>query len=89
MKVFAKKTTRFALAGLGAAFIMSSLTSTGAQGQAQPSSNDSFNLPEDISFIVQPNNPNERRATARVNGSIITGTDVDHRVALILSLIHI
>ncbi len=85
MKVFAKKTTRFALAGLGAAFIMSSLTSTGAQGQAQPSSNDSFNLPEDISFIVQPNNPNERRATARVNGSIITGTDVDHRVALILA----
>jgi peptidyl-prolyl cis-trans isomerase SurA len=30
------------------------------------------------------NNPNVRRATAIVNGEIITGTDIDHRLALIL-----
>ena len=31
------------------------------------------------------NDPNLRRATARVNGEIITGTEVDHRLALILA----
>ncbi|MGB3798073.1 MAG: peptidylprolyl isomerase [Alteraurantiacibacter sp.] len=55
-----------------------------AQG-VQTLGSDAFNLPDDISFIVEPADPNIRRATARVNGSVITGTDVDHRVALILS----
>ena len=31
------------------------------------------------------NDPNVRRATAQVNGEIITGTDIDHRLALILA----
>nr|WP_283773374.1 peptidylprolyl isomerase [Altererythrobacter sp. KTW20L] len=43
---------------------------------------DGFQLPGDINFLGQAD-PNVRRATARVNGNIITGTDVDHRVALI------
>ncbi len=34
--------------------------------------------------LFAQNNPNVRRATAVVNGEIITGTDIDHRVALIL-----
>jgi peptidyl-prolyl cis-trans isomerase SurA len=45
---------------------------------------DGFNFPTDINFLRQPD-PNMRRATARVNGNIITGTDVDHRVALIVA----
>ncbi|MXO72032.1 peptidylprolyl isomerase [Altererythrobacter buctensis] len=45
---------------------------------------DGFNFPDDINFLQQPD-PNLRRATARVNGNIITGTDVDHRVALIVA----
>jgi len=52
-------------------------------GQVANTQSDAFNFPTDISFIGQTN-PNVRRATARVNGNIITGTDVDHRVALIL-----
>ncbi|MWV27646.1 peptidylprolyl isomerase [Aurantiacibacter rhizosphaerae] len=55
-----------------------------AQG-VQVAGSDAFNLPDDISFIVEPADPNIRRATARVNGAVITGTDVDHRVGLILS----
>jgi peptidyl-prolyl cis-trans isomerase SurA len=43
---------------------------------------DGFQFPDDINFLGQAD-PNVRRATARVNGNIITGTDVDHRVALI------
>ncbi len=45
---------------------------------------DGFNLPDDITFLTQ-NDPNMRTPTARVNGNIITGTDVDHRVALIVA----
>ena len=55
----------------------------GAQGQEATLGADAFNFPADISFIGQ-SDPNLRRATARVNGNIITGTDVDHRVALVL-----
>lgn len=35
--------------------------------------------------LFKANNPNVRRATAVVNGEIITGTDVDHRLALIVA----
>ena len=77
---FAKQVFRFGLAGLGATLI-----ATGAQAQVQPGGSDAFNLPDDVSFVVTPADPNMRRATARVNGNIITGTDVDHRVALILA----
>lgn len=45
---------------------------------------DGFNIPEDFNFLGSAD-PNQRRATARVNGNIITGTDVDHRVALIVA----
>jgi len=81
----AKKACRVAIAGFGAAVISSSLSSTGALAQTAGGS-DAFNLPEDVSFIMeQVENTNERRATARVNGNIITGTDIDHRLALILA----
>lgn len=55
-----------------------------AQG-VQVAGSDAFNLPDDITFVIEPGDPNMRRATARVNGNIITGTDVDHRVAWILA----
>ena len=51
-------------------------------GQTVDAEADAFNFPDDISFIGQAD-PNMRRATARVNGNIITGTDIDTRVALI------
>ncbi|MEL1249725.1 peptidylprolyl isomerase [Aurantiacibacter gilvus] len=58
----------------------------GVQAQGvQVSGSDAFNLPDDVTFVVEPGDPNVRRATARVNGNIITGTDVDHRVAWILA----
>jgi peptidyl-prolyl cis-trans isomerase SurA len=45
---------------------------------------DALNLPENVTLLGETN-PNVRRATARVNGTIITGTDVEQRVALILA----
>jgi len=79
--VFATKVLKYSAAAIGAL----SLASTAQAQGVQVAGSDAFNLPDDISFIIEPTNPNVRRATARVNGNIITGTDVDHRVALILS----
>ncbi|HET9629230.1 MAG TPA: peptidylprolyl isomerase, partial [Novosphingobium sp.] len=44
----------------------------------------SLNIPDDVQ-IFGKNDPNHRRATAIVNGDIITGTDVEQRLALVLS----
>lgn len=41
-------------------------------------------IPDNVT-IFGKNDPNHRRATAVVNGDIITGTDVDQRLALILA----
>ncbi|WP_373488616.1 peptidylprolyl isomerase [Blastomonas sp.] len=43
-----------------------------------------LNVPEGLTIFGEQD-PNVRRATAIVNGEIITGTDVDQRVALILA----
>ncbi len=43
-----------------------------------------LNIPADVR-ILGTNDPNNRSATAVVNGTVITGTDVDHRVALLVS----
>ncbi len=42
-----------------------------------------LNIPENQTLFGS-NDPNVRRATAKVNGEVITGTDIDHRLALIL-----
>ena len=72
-------------ASVGVAVLAAGASAVYGQGQDQGISeqSDAFNFPTDISFIRQAD-PNMRRATARVNGNIITGTDVDHRIALIL-----
>ncbi|MEY4722375.1 MAG: hypothetical protein RIQ46_2100 [Pseudomonadota bacterium] len=48
------------------------------------SAQDALNFPENIT-VFGKNDPNVRRATAVVNGDIITGTDVDQRMALVLA----
>lgn len=45
---------------------------------------DPLGIPADISLLGEAN-PNVRTATAIVNGHVITGTDIDQRVALVLS----
>ena len=66
----------FVLAGSLAAAAAFAQTggSAGAQG--------GLAIPQDPQFLGA-DNPNVRKATAIVNGTVITGTDVDHRVALI------
>ena len=49
-----------------------------------PPSQGEIVIPDNVRVFAD-NNPNLRRATAVVNGDIITGTDVDQRLALILA----
>ncbi|HTM96873.1 MAG TPA: SurA N-terminal domain-containing protein, partial [Croceibacterium sp.] len=42
-----------------------------------------LDIPENITLLGE--NPNLRRATAKINGQVITGTDVDQRLALVLA----
>lgn len=55
-----------------------------AQAQAAQQQADGINLPADLKMLGN-SNPNMRIPTAVVNGTVITGTDVDHRVALLVA----
>jgi peptidyl-prolyl cis-trans isomerase SurA len=66
----------FVLAGSLAA--AAAFAQTGGPAPMQPG----LNIPQNPRFLA-PDNPGIRKATAIVNGVVITGTDVDHRVALI------
>jgi peptidyl-prolyl cis-trans isomerase SurA len=54
------------------------------QEQAAPAeAANPLDIPADITLMGE--NPNLRRATAKINGQVITGTDVDERLALVLA----
>ncbi len=60
-----------------------------AAALSQPTAPDSgasgaINIPANVQMFGT-NNPNVRRATAVINGDIVTGTDVDQRTALIVA----
>lgn len=55
-----------------------------AQAQAADEAANPLGLPGNVSLLA-PADPNVRKATAVVNGDVITGTDVDQRVALLLA----
>jgi peptidyl-prolyl cis-trans isomerase SurA len=57
--------------------------SSSASG-APSDSQGTISIPDNV-VLFGKNDPNVRRATALVNGDIITGTDVDQRLALILA----
>lgn len=54
-----------------------------AQAEADAQAQASLNLPQELTMLTNPD-PNVRKATAVVNGHVITGTDLDHRVALLV-----
>lgn len=57
-------------------------TAQTVEDDAPPTTNPTIKLPNDISILGKAD-PKVRKATAIVNGEIITGTDVDQRLALI------
>ncbi|WP_427965936.1 peptidylprolyl isomerase [Altererythrobacter sp.] len=52
--------------------------------QSAPAADDPLGIPQNIT-IMGHDDPNNRTATAIVNGQVITGTDIDQRVALVVS----
>lgn len=55
-----------------------------AQTTGVPTTDNPLGIPDNIT-IFGAENPNQRSATAVVNGYVITGTDIDERVALVTS----
>ena len=76
-QIISKLLSFAAAAGLAAAPIA-------GQAQQAPAQGDLLGLPADLSML-QNTDPNRRVATAVVNGFVITQTDVDHRVALLVA----
>jgi peptidyl-prolyl cis-trans isomerase SurA len=67
----------------GVAVLGLALSPIGAAAQ-EARAEGGLNLPSTISVLGQ-NDPNSRKPTAVVNGQIVTGTDVDQRLALIVA----
>jgi peptidyl-prolyl cis-trans isomerase SurA len=74
------------LTALGLGIAATAQTSEPGEPDARPAASAAgdISIPDDI-VMFGKNDPNIRRATAVVNGDIITGTDVDQRLALILA----
>ena len=70
-----------------AAVLISATALTPLNAQSTPGSerNDANLIAPDGQQLFGKNDPNVRRATAQVNSEIITGTDMDHRLALIVA----
>lgn len=80
IKVLNRKFASLMAAGLAGMAALA--VPTGAQTQAVPTAANPFGLPDNFS-IFGNENPDVRTATAIVNGFVITGTDIDQRVALV------
>ena len=78
--LFAKAGT--ALAGAAMLGLAAAPMAAGAQTVAVPTADNPFGLPENITLFGKAD-PDKRTATAIVNGYVITGTDIDQRVALV------
>jgi peptidyl-prolyl cis-trans isomerase SurA len=71
--------------GIALAAIIATLGAGAAHSQAAPeTTGDVFNIPADIKILAKQE-LRSRKATAIVNGTLITGTDVDQRVALVIA----
>lgn len=70
--------------GRTALVLAGSLIAATALAQTAGTGTDALNIPVNPQIFGRPQDPNVRKATAIVNGSVITGTDLDHRLALIV-----
>lgn len=81
LKRFAQGAALVALAAALGAPILSTAQTVPDSKEVPSAAN--LNLPAEITLFGK-NDPHVRKATAIINGEIITGTDIDHRLALII-----
>lgn len=79
---FFSKNAKYVLAVSAALLSTTPLSSQTVPDNGVPQTG--LNIPEELTIFGE-NDPNVRRATALINGDIITGTDVEHRLALIIA----
>lgn len=79
---FFNKNAKYVLAVSAALLSTTPLSSQTVPDNGVPQTG--LNIPEELTIFGE-NDPNVRRATALINGDIITGTDVEHRLALIIA----
>ncbi len=82
--VFALALTATVTAGAIAQDAQPAADGAAAADASAPTAQGALSIPSDITLFGK-NDPNNRRATAVVNGEIITGTDVEQRLALIVA----
>ncbi|MGZ8335215.1 MAG: peptidylprolyl isomerase [Allosphingosinicella sp.] len=63
--------------------LLSAMAAAQAGQSAQVAPAGRLNIPQDVQVVAAPNT-NLRKATAIVNGDVLTETDIDHRLALYL-----
>ena len=76
--------TAAGLAAAGLVALAAMPVAAPAQTVAVPTADNPFGLPADITLFGR-NDPDRRTATAIVNGYVITGSDIDQRLALVIS----
>ena len=81
LKRFAQGAALVALAAALGAPVLSTAQTVPDSKEVPSAAN--LNLPAEITLFGK-NDPHVRKATAIINGDIITGTDIDHRLALIV-----
>lgn len=74
---------KFDLFRTAAAVAVATVLAGGAGAQQAPSTG-GLNIPENVTLVGRQQ-PNVRKATAIINGEVITETDIDHRLALIIA----
>lgn len=74
--------SRISTLAAGAALALGGLTAASAQSASEATAG--IDVPQNVTMLGK-SDPNLRRATAIVNGQVVTGTDIDQRVALILA----
>ena len=74
------KLVRFPGAAIALAASLLSALAAAQSGEGQPG----LSIPDNVQFVGRTQ-PGVRKATAIVNGEVITETDIDHRLALILA----
>lgn len=82
-----RKTGSLVLAGFVGSQLLGTLLAPVALAQSapsQPTPQGTITIPDNVRIFAD-DNPNVRKATAVVNGDVITGTDVDQRLALLLA----
>jgi len=83
VKTMSTRFTIAMIAGLSGCLLVQGATAQPAQDDAVSAPSSALDIPESVTLFGK-RDPNVRRATALVNGEVITETDVEQRLALVV-----